>query len=492
MKKYLLVLISLLALNNVIAEPNKTEKTYSVKDDFFFMETNLPKNSEVRVEYLIPMKNGSPAPSASNIVFCAPYLGDRKPLHAFYRRYIASKLGFTVFSLRIKDDLANVGIREKYYVFKESGWHDQVFKAKKQITQMFNLEERNLLLVAASAGGSMAQQIVCSHPDEVDSIAICGGRFFDPVPLKKNIAWFAANSWGDHTAEPTKKMILEAEKKGIQVLGAQTPPIWMGKYAAVNHHSPSQQAWEMIRIFTKDVAALREANGGKMPKCSAWPVKKNIDGKTLYFPSEHFFNLWNKLPHKTVNEIEDKNRDSKLPIILSPPANPKKIVLLVNDTGFFKPALRIDDMYYFSLNNTIAYSIEINSDFDESIQRIKYALDDILGKEKWSSLPVYVVGWGMGGQLAAIEALMDGSKRIKKITTLNSNYSSAIKKYSISSYYKKGKPLTMMFDDNVSIPLIKNKNVKIVYNNRPNTRFLFRQWFKFLNVATDIEPKPKK
>lgn len=492
MKKYLLVLISLLALNNAIAEPNQTEKTYSVKDDFFFLETNLPNNSEVRVEYLIPMKNGIPVPSASNIVFCAPYLGDRKPLHAFYRRYIASKLGFTVFSLRIKGDIKNVGIREKYYVFKESGWHDQVFKAKKEISKMFNLEERNLLLIAASAGGSMAQQIVCSHPDEVDSIAIAGGRFFDSVPLKKNIAWLALNSWGDHTAQPNKDMIIEAAKKGIQVIGGQTPPTWMGSYAAINHHSPNKQAWEMIRVFTKDVAALREANGGKMPECSVWPVKKNIDGKILYFPSEHFFNLWNKLPHKTVNEIEDKNRDSKLPIILSPPTQPKKIVLLVNDAGFFKPALRIDDMYYFSLNNTIAYSIEINNDFDESTQRIKDALDDILGKEKWSSLPVYVIGWGMGGQLAAIEALLDGSKRIKKITTLNSNYSSAIKKYSISSYYKKGKPLTMMFDDNVSIPLIKNKNVKIVYNNRPNTRFLFRQWFKFLNVATDIEPKQKK
>lgn len=488
MKK--LIILTILFTGTGLLAAAEEHGLFSLEEDFFILKTGIPETPEVRVEYLIPVKNGVPVPSANNVVFCAPFLGDKKPLNAYQRRYVASRLGFTVYSLRIKDDIKNVGIRNKYYVFPESGWHEPVFAAKQAIVKRFNFENRNLLIIAASAGGSMAQQLACSHPGEIDAVVFAGGRFFDPVPLRKNIAWLALNTWGDHTAEANKRLCQNAERRGIQILTGQTPPCWIGKTVGRTHHTPSARAWDLMRSFLKDVVKLRENNGGVMPPPPFWPIARKAAGKTLFFPSKTFLMKWSSLPHNITSKIDDPLRDKDKPVIMHPEVKPEKVVLLVDDFRFQKPSVRMDDIYYISSNKAVAYSVETSEDFDESSRRIKLALQDILSREEWLLLPVYVIGWGQGGQLSTIEALLNDDCRITKITTLNSQFSSAIKKYSISSYCNaEDQRLTMLFDNEAAIPKLENKDIKIIYSNNSKKRLLYNMWFRFLDAAADIDSK---
>ena len=72
------------------------------KQGEFTLHTKIPGNKEVKVSYIVPVDDkGKPRLSAHNIVFYAPYIGERGFFKRDFLKYFPEELGFTIFSLNI-------------------------------------------------------------------------------------------------------------------------------------------------------------------------------------------------------------------------------------------------------------------------------------------------------------------------------------------------------------------------------------------------------
>ena len=178
-----------------------------VKYGEFTLDVGLHRNDTVKVHYAIPLdKFGKPGPNAHNIVFYAPSLNAKKifsTVNKQNRKITNEKLcfteedGYTMFTFDIVSDISEVESRDKIYYYKESGWHDLVFRVQEMLRKKFDLKKRKLLIVGLSSGGSMGEQLAVYYPDKIDAIAIGGGHRFD-LPKKGNkVAWLSLHVAGD-------------------------------------------------------------------------------------------------------------------------------------------------------------------------------------------------------------------------------------------------------------------------------------------------------
>jgi pimeloyl-ACP methyl ester carboxylesterase len=466
-----------------IAVPN-------LKEGEFTLQTSIPGNKEVKVSYIVPIdEKGRPLLTAHNIVFHAPHINESGFFKSANHRYFPEELGFTIFSLNIKSKLEDIGDSKKYYCFRESGWHDIVFKAQAKIATDFRLMPRKLLIVTNSAGGSMAQQMGINYPDKIDAIAMVGGRFFESLKVKSNIAWLSVNTWGCSGVPASKLFKEEADRLGMQVLRGETPPIWASKDTGDYHHGPSSTAWKLMQTFIRDLAKLRQKYVETVPSVEKWPTSEIINGEKQYFPSVEFASLWKQLPHEASKFLADENRDKNKPIIVNPPSQPLAVIFFIQDPAFDCSTVLLDNLYYFASKGTIAVSVEMGDDYFEALKKIRNALDFVLKNEKWNALPVYVAGLGTGGQLATIATLSNGDKRIKKITTFNSEYEWPFPELSISEARKRNKkmPLKMIFSsaDLYGGKKSEDTEFRAVEANGP---FFGDKWFALLDEACGIMP----
>ena len=98
-------------------------------------------NPYTEVMYCIPIdpETEKPLPSASNVIFYAPYAGaivefkkDGIPGHI---RKFAEEYGYTVITLTIVSGDKTRHHPQKYYVHNTSGWHDIALKAVRHIQE---------------------------------------------------------------------------------------------------------------------------------------------------------------------------------------------------------------------------------------------------------------------------------------------------------------------------------------------------------------------
>ncbi|MFZ2657938.1 MAG: hypothetical protein WAX69_23605 [Victivallales bacterium] len=465
---------------------DKTAKASPGKGEFI-LQTNIPGNKEVKVSYIVPVDDkGRPLLSAHNIVFYAPFICERGFFARDFHKYFPEKLGFTIFSLNINTKLEDSGDRKKYYCFRESGWHDVVFKAQAKITSDFRLMPRKLLVIGESGGGSMAQQLGLNYPDKIDAVATVGGRFFEPLKAKSNIAWLSVNTWGCPGVPAAKLFKEEADKAGMQVLRGETPPRWVQKDKQHYHHSPNELAFALMQTFIRDIAKLRQKYVEIVPPAEKWPVSETICGEKQYFPSAEFAALWKQLPHEASKFLADENRDRNKPIIVNPPSQPSAVVLFMQDPSFDCSTMLLDNLYYFASKGVIAVSVEMNDDYFEALKRIQNTLDLVLKNEKWNALPVYVVGSGSGGQLAAVVALANGDKRIKRITTFNSEYEWPFQELSIDRFRNRTDiPLRMILGNHEIPAPVDVPSTEVVFIEGGGMYF-GDKWFTMLSDAADL------
>ena len=440
---------------------------------------------DVKVFYLMPVEpNGKTKASANDIVLYCPFFKDTMLLKGKLPRRIAEEFGFSVYTLEIPYRREDIGVRDRYYCFAESGWHNAVFEAQLKLQATFGLEKRRLLVVGESSGGSMAEQIGVTHPDKVDAVAMVGGHYFDP--LKKNhTAWLSLNTWGCFTIPAERKLQNEAKALDMQVLYAETPPSLGGKDGQYFHHAPSSTAINLIQLFIRDVARLRQENGGIMPLPESWPISKEIAGETLHFPSEELADAWSLLPIAAAKSFADDSRNMDAPVYLEPPHDmkPSGLAFFVHDPSYYESTIPMDNLYYLASIGIVAASVEIDAYSRCSFERIKRALDGALKDERYKSLPVYVIGSGIGGELAAVAAMLNGSNRIRKISTFNSEYRSPINELSMLAVRSRSElPLMMYFgmDGLMMPPRARNIEIEMVDGGG---LFFGRDWFKMLAAA---------
>ena len=229
----------------------REDQTVGVLCGNFTIKTRKYLNETSTVFFAIPFdfQTGRPRSSASNILFYAPFNGEagtiRKGLPDWLRE-IAIREGCSIFTLTIEADTISVDDHRKYYIFKESGWHDIVFQIKDFMEERWGLEKRRLFLLGQSSGGSMIQQIATSFPERIDSAAWHGGSHYRPFCEGMEYPrMLASNTWGCYGNKPTEEMVKEGQKLGIDIEHVLVPPEWKGNFSQIDSHSAAPWVYEM-------------------------------------------------------------------------------------------------------------------------------------------------------------------------------------------------------------------------------------------------------
>ena len=467
------------------AKEQEASSNPGFKEGEFTLKVNRPLNDETIVRYIVPVDaSGKPLPSASNIVFYAPYNGDAGRIKEGlwpWHRHFAETLGFTVFSLTIEANTDIVNDHEQYYIYKEAGWFEIILKIQERLTNEFKLTPKPLLIVGQSSGGSMAQQMAVAYPDKIDAVAWCGGATYDQVGANSNVAWLAISTWGCYGVPTTRQFKKQAASAGKQVLRGEAPPDWKTVGGTYFHHAASDTTCKLMQTFIRDIVKLREQNNGKVPPPEKWPVVADICGERRYFPSEEFAALWQQLPHAVTKQLEGEYSPAEEFAAFPHSDKADRIVLYAGETES-EVILPMDNLYFLANESTIPLSFKLSNDYLNDFERIKKALNNIIAKEEWKNLPVYVIGTGTGGQILASAALTNGSKRIVRITTFNSDYEHPFEQLSIAAHRKGSNiPLKMYLEKSKASPDTTMPNTNIVKVNA--AELTGTKWFTLLAAA---------
>lgn len=496
----LFVAFLLLSLHAYAADPASLRN--ELREGSFPMQVKVMGGTrETKADYIIPLgSDGKPMLTANDLVFYSTFVGDRQYLKDNFPRRCAEEFGLSVFTVEIDPKADDAGMRNRYYCFPESGWHDVIFNAAEIVRREQGLDNRKLLVLGHSAGGSLAGQLGACYPDKVDAVGMIGGRFLAPLNKENaKVAWLSLNTWGCPGTQAGREFKKQADALGMRVLRGETAPAWSGKDGAYFHHAPSKYSLNAIQLFIRDVAKMRRENGGAIPNPATWPETREVAGETLRFGSEELASQWLLMPLAAEKALLDASRETSDPVYIDPPngAAPKGLAFFVQDTTLYDSTLPIDNVYYLAERGFAGTYVELDEDCHASFERIKTALGKALGEERYKKLPVYVIGSGLGGELAASAALANGDKRIRKVTTFNAEFKSPIEKLSIATYRAKSElPLMMYFGYDSLIMPKKAKSTHLEIVEKGGLTF-GKSWFKMVEAACAPEipdaidpPKP--
>ena len=406
-----------------VPSPRQEPPKYKIMRGRFSLRVNLPWNFRTTVTYLMPVdEQGKPLPSASDMVFYAPFSGEawRKPPSRPIHFYFAEELGMTIFSFSI--ELGKTYTQEPLdYSNPDSGWMEVVMQCRELIVRRHGLELRPLLAWGQSAGEAMAGHLALRYPDAVDAITGCGGGIRVKPTQINHTAWLVLNTWGCPAVPVNRIFEKRMRDLGMPCLRAETPPLRERKQG-VNHHTPNQEAYELIACFLSDAARLRRENGGRMPPPAQWPVTEVIQGKTYQLPSAEFARLWRQLPHEITAWQAAPEAAGNTGIVRSvyPPRDDVKRLLVVVSPLSGEAGLR-DSLYECVIPGVLA--VGLTDRFGEAgVEDWKRALRDILNEEKWKQYPLELALGGFQGQLALRAALELKSERIRRIGCFKLEY----------------------------------------------------------------------
>ena len=223
----------------------------------------LPENWTIRACALIPVdESGRPLPSASDVVFYAPFrndTGDRLERNDWMRDMVV-QLGCSIFSVSMDCLGLDVLDHRRYYVYPESGWASAVFAIHRRLVRRYRLAPRRLVAVGQSAGGSMIQQMAARHPDRLDAGAWCGGGHYAAWPAPNAMPLMSLSTAGCHGSFASDESVRQLREKGGAILRRITPPLNAG-----DHHSIGLEARQAVISFIGEMLRQRAANHGAMP-----------------------------------------------------------------------------------------------------------------------------------------------------------------------------------------------------------------------------------
>lgn len=383
----------------------------------FEVSGKLFENPKVKVQCLIPVDDGGrPLPGAADVVFCAPYVNQKDPVVAdkFFRG-IAETYGMTAFSMTIKTDPANFEGHEKYYPYAESGSHLMLLQAWDKVVEHLRVPRKNLLILANSAGATMAQRFAMLNANRVDAVSMIGGWRYDPMREPNAIAWCVLSTRGDIREEANVELAAQARALGVNMLHAITPINAMKKEdfsqqytSTAFHHSGGISAYDIAQQFLVAVRDLRNADKN-WRSFSRWPLRAPADiqwaldkegepsaplAQDVYFPSDAFAAVWLRNENRQV-AIPSADGGSRQVLIRYPQGgNPKGIIIYGGGGTEMKG--RGDDMDFLGLQGFIVVGTpnESSGGLDEARTLLGWAAS----LEQWKSHPIFLLGFNESGR----------------------------------------------------------------------------------------------
>ena len=224
-----------------------------VEGEFSF-RCNLPCNRRTLVRYKIPFdrQTGQPLPSASRMVFYAPYNGDaprlRKGLPAWLD-FFPEKAGYSVFSLVIETRPGMALDTKRYYVYEEAGWYELFFAIQKHLEEAFGLRNASLYIVGESSGGSLAERLVAKWPERIAAAAWNGGTSYARLPKSAcTVPMLALHTDGCYAIPATMALKQQCEEDGIPLFVGTIPR----QDEKADFHAAQPLAYQMMQLFVVD------------------------------------------------------------------------------------------------------------------------------------------------------------------------------------------------------------------------------------------------
>lgn len=131
-------------------------------------------------------------------------------------RDFPEKYGFSVFSLTIEANVKITNFTDQYYIYKECGWYELIFRIKAHLEKQFKLDSRKLLIVGESSGASMAQQMVAAYPSKIAAAAWTGGSRYTEFTRPLTVSMLALSNWGCYGLHVTRDLGSNAENMAFR------------------------------------------------------------------------------------------------------------------------------------------------------------------------------------------------------------------------------------------------------------------------------------
>jgi hypothetical protein len=125
----------------------------------------------------------SASPRSLDVVYYAPFPNENMATGGMAAEKICAMYGFTVFSIpfdpgtKINEDI-DFDDRKKLYIYKESGYYDDIKAARVRLLLELKLPDRPMYIGGYSGGGIIAQRMAEYFPELIAGVASYGGRRF--------------------------------------------------------------------------------------------------------------------------------------------------------------------------------------------------------------------------------------------------------------------------------------------------------------------------
>jgi pimeloyl-ACP methyl ester carboxylesterase len=400
----------------------------------FNVTGKLFENPKVKVQCLVPVDDGGhPVPSAADVVFYAPYQNQKDPVVTDkFVRGMAEIYGMTVFSLTIKTNQEFFEDLEKCYYYAESGSYEMVLQAWDKVVEQLRLPRKNLLILANSAGSTMAERFALLNDSRVDAVSMIGGWRYEPMVKPNGIVWSVLCTRGDVREQANAELAAQARSLGVSMLQAVTPlsatkkDAFAGQYTSSTfHHVASESAFDIGQQF---LATVRDMRNAKMKDPQRWPVTAPADcqwavtksdapqplTQAAYFPSESFAATWLRNENRYVL-IPSTDGGSRAALVRYPQGdNPKGIIIYGG--GATEMIDRGDDMDFLGLQGFLVVGTpdEGSGTLDDARELLKW----VTSLEQWKSYPIYLLGFNEAGR--NFLSLLPETERVRSAAAIDS------------------------------------------------------------------------
>lgn len=247
---------------------------------------NLPI---IEVSYQMAMVDGKPAPAAADLVFIAPYLGEKDFFHRPHHLRMTAEHGLTVFSFPIPTTLREVSDPARGYPSIPSGWPLFVFHVQKKLMDHLGLPRRKLFICGESSGAKMAANMAIQWPQWVEAVAVVGGGNYDePTPEVAGVAWCILHTNGDFTTSDNRWLHRRLQELGAPAVYGMFAPKWELRNVTKNfRHSPNPNAERAQADFLAAIAERRREAVRWVPDPSVETIAGARETRfPLHFPVE--------------------------------------------------------------------------------------------------------------------------------------------------------------------------------------------------------------
>jgi hypothetical protein len=356
-----------------------SSNSYQTYRGSFSVSSHMKSLPSIKCDYVIPIHNGSPLPSAVDIVaiFPFPTEGDGTKGPA---KILAENYGFTVLALEFPGFEKDPGAdHNNFYYYPASGSAEAYTTALSKLRDLCKFPHRKIFAFGLSGGGSMAQLFAEAYPEEVIAVAQEAARIY-PIPNRFLGPMLILYGEDDYVAPMVSDFSKKLQNKNAQALIVPFRPNWemRGKSYLWTHgmyDRPRDIMWKWI----SDIGNLA-ANTTAEINPNTWRIN---DGTR--FPGEESYKAWRHMPPPTVREKTNSTN-----VTVSEPgrdAQSRALVIFLSSAAYDRQEeVRFDAIHIADRGYT---SVCITGPEADQADAISHSIDRLSSETR--RLPVFLI-----------------------------------------------------------------------------------------------------